>query len=133
MITQVVAIGPRFVYKYIQTNYFPIDNNIIREAAYVGGGHEIFLDEERVDKEDLAFDKPATAPSVQIPNAGSHISITSSPNADSSKILSNNGLFTPALLTSAGQPMEMTELQHQSSMVPQSQGHSQPRVQMYPA
>lgn len=33
MITQVIAIGPRFVYKYIQSNYYPTDNNIVREMA----------------------------------------------------------------------------------------------------
>lgn len=33
IITQVIAIGPRFLYKYIQSNYFPTDNNIIREMA----------------------------------------------------------------------------------------------------
>ena len=35
VIIQVVAIGPHFLFKYIQSNYWPIDNNIIREAAVV--------------------------------------------------------------------------------------------------
>lgn len=44
VIIQVIAIGPRFVYKYIQSNYAPIDNDIIREHANLerkrkGKGH----------------------------------------------------------------------------------------------
>lgn len=35
IITQVIAIGPRFVYKYVQGNYYPTDNNIIREVAAI--------------------------------------------------------------------------------------------------
>ena len=32
---QVIALGPRFLYKYLQSNYWPIDNNIVREASVV--------------------------------------------------------------------------------------------------
>lgn len=34
-IVQVIALGPRFVYKFVHANYFPIDNDIIREVAMV--------------------------------------------------------------------------------------------------
>jgi len=33
VITQVIAIGPRFLLNYIQSNYYPTDNNLIREMA----------------------------------------------------------------------------------------------------
>lgn len=49
IITQVIAIGPRFLYKYIQSNYYPTDNNIIREVAAIqksGRKHHADVDTE---------------------------------------------------------------------------------------
>lgn len=35
VLIQVIAIGPHFLWKYVQSNYWPIDNNIVREAAVI--------------------------------------------------------------------------------------------------
>jgi hypothetical protein len=102
VITQVIAIGPRFVYKYIQSNYYPTDNNIVREMAFL----KKKANATDLDNESEFGEQEKTRRMMATPHLDIELSRTPLPFQDSS---------------SSGQQVEMSELHDRRPSAPYEQ------------
>lgn len=75
-IIQVVAIGPHYVYKYVQSNYWPIDNNVIREAAVI---KKIERPLDRAEDGHAGYNEKRSSQRAQTPVPQINVPISESP------------------------------------------------------
>jgi phospholipid-translocating ATPase len=104
-------LGPRYIYKYVQSNYWPIDNNIIREAAVV---HR--LADKLADAEHGEFDARSIgdAKRGQTPAPRINVPISESPVMSMRRTPSP----MPGLQMNDGQQVEMAEFSQHAQRPP---------------
>lgn len=63
VLSQVISIGPKFLYKYVQSAYWPHDSDIVREMEVLGNTRTSCRDPEAQRHEDLPLVHPQSATS----------------------------------------------------------------------